>query len=406
MSLGHGAWGMQLGVRLFVLAVFLALGLTFAVPTAVLVWEFQGAGWLTLATFYSHLFIFFPTFGVVTLCAFYLPACAFMDMYWQQVSYGRLRFSIGLVVVAGVSVWFATWLSSGRERSMFEIAPQVLIADKGAPAGCGGARSCRRLPVLDAANNVRAVSQQRMGLSDLARSCSADPLVEQAPASLQRKRFCFSSTPLGAGAQLATDAECCRAQREFVDAVAAMTLPPEQRSLTGRVHHGVLAGKIFFMLVLLTISILLAVRRRALEKHYAAYLPGIERGILVGAAAMVIYPVMSHAFLQSAALLYGSAVDTGYRATAPFFTFAFGAWALLLVFFFYRRRDKDMQALGRLGSVAAGCVAVFKYELIIDVFVRFAGSGATPATLMALTVAAIFAVVALFVRTTEELGGG
>ena len=108
-----GSLGMLLGVRLFVLAVFLALGLSFMAPIAVLMWEFRDSGWLTLATFYSHLFMFFPTFGVVTLCAFYTPGCAFTDMYWKWVTFGRIRFTIGLLAVSALSVviCIALWQS-------------------------------------------------------------------------------------------------------------------------------------------------------------------------------------------------------------------------------------------------------------------------------------------------------
>jgi hypothetical protein len=392
------------GVKLFVLVVFLALGLSFIAPTVVMAWEFPIDDWLMLATFYSHLFIFFPTFGVVTLCAFYMPACVFTDMYWRYIRYGQVRFVIGTIVLVGLSAWIASWLSAGRERSIFEIAPATLAADTGAPANCGPGRiACERLAILPAAHNVRAVSQQRVGLTDLARSCRADPLVEAAPEAAQRKRFCFASTPFQTGAGLATDAQCCAAQRAFIEAVVEMHRSEVQRSLTGRVHHVVLAGKIFFMLVLLIISVLLAVWRRAMESHYERFLPGIERGVLIGAVGMVVYPIMSHAFLQSAALLYGDSAEAGYRAAAPYFTFIFGAWALLLVFFFYRRRDKDVEQIGRLGGVLAGAVAIFKYDLIIDVFVRVFGSGATPVTLAALLVVAVFAIVALFVQTAEEL---
>jgi uncharacterized membrane protein (DUF485 family) len=394
---------MRLGIRLFVLGVFLLVGLSFLAPSAVLAWEFAGAGALTLAAFYSHLFIFFPTFGIVTLFAFYVPACVFTDMYMRHVKLGPARFAAGYAVVLVASWWIAGMLGSGRERSMFEVSPAVLLADKGEPAGCGPSSTCARLPVLAAAENVRAVSQARFGLTDLARTCRFDPLLEPAPETVQRKRFCFPSTPLREGAPLATDAECCAAQRAFVQSIRQMHAPPEQRSLTGRMHHWMLPGKIFFMLVLLVISVLLAVRWKALDTHYRGYMPGIERGVLVGAAAMVIYPVMSHAFLQSAGLLYGAASEAGYRTTAPLFTFAFGAWALLLLLFFYRRRDKEMQAIGRMAGVIGAGLAVLKYDLIIDVFVRVFGSGASYATLAALGAAAVAAVAVVFARTTEEL---
>lgn len=393
----------MVGIKVFVFSVFLLIAISFVAPTAVLLVEFADADWLTLAAFYSHLFIFFPTLGVVTLFAFYTPACVFTDMYWRKLRLGRVRFATGVIVVAAVSFIVAGWLGSGRERSIFEIAPQVLKADKGEPAGCGTQGGCRRLAILEAAGNVRAVSQQRIGLTDLARSCRADPLIEAAPVMAQRKRFCFASTPLRTSSALVGDAECCQAQREIVSAIGEMYEPRGQRSLTGLVHHAVLPGKIFFMLVLLIISMLLAFRHRGLARQYETYLPGIERGVLIGAAAMVIYPIMSHAFLQSAVLLYGGAAEVGYRAVAPYFTAAFGAWALLLLFFFFKVRDQDVQLMGRLGGAMAGGFAVLKYDLIIDICVRVFGSGAPAAMLAAVAAAAVLGIIALFVRTSEEL---
>ena len=125
--------------------------------------------------------------------------------------------------------------------------------------------------------------------------------------------------------------------------------------------------------------------------------------MLIGAAAMVTYPIMSHAFLQSAALLYGAATESGYRATAPYFTAAFGTWALLLLFFFFRRRDQDVRMIGRLGGAMAGGFAILKYELIVDIFVRVFGAGASVAMLAAVAAASITAVIALFAWTSEEM---
>ena len=68
---------MSIGVRAFVFIVFGLMSLSFLATTATLAWEFWGSGWLTIANFYSRLFIFFPPFGIVTLIAFYPPACVF-----------------------------------------------------------------------------------------------------------------------------------------------------------------------------------------------------------------------------------------------------------------------------------------------------------------------------------------
>ena len=64
---------MSLGLRIFIGFVFTTIGLSFLATTAVLFHEFEQVSWLALATFYSHLFIFFPTFGIVALLGSTLP---------------------------------------------------------------------------------------------------------------------------------------------------------------------------------------------------------------------------------------------------------------------------------------------------------------------------------------------
>lgn len=402
---------LSVGVRLFIGVIFFVLGASFLATTIALIQEFGSDGWLTLASFYSHLFLFFPTFGIVTLVAFYTPACVFLDLYWRHVPFGRIRFSIGFIVLALLSWATAIEMRASPERSVWEIKPAVLAADPGDPTGCASRPNtpdgtCARMPILSAIQNVRAVSQRRIGLSDLERDCLPDPYVAS-PALTGRTRFCFASTPLSDPARLTGDAECCRAQKAMVAAVNQMHVPTENRSVTGFVHAWLLPFKVFFMLMLLVISVLLAVRRTSIERHYPHFLLGIERGVLVGAAAMIIYPIMSHAFLQSAALLYGtggSGSGLGYRVVAPFFSLAFGGWGLLLLFFFYRRRDKELQALGRMGGVIGGAFAVLKYDQIIDWSVRMFGSGASIYNVLFLAAAAVLALVILFWRTAADMG--
>lgn len=396
---------MSLGVRIFIGFVFTTIGLSFLATTAVLLYEFEQAGWLALATFYSHLFVFFPTFGVVALLAFFTPACVFLDMYWRHVPYGRARFIFGFLAVAALSWLISEQMRASPERSVWEIEPRTLLADQGEPSGCAAREGgCTRMPILQAIDNVRAVSQRRIGLADLGRNCSPDPLIKLPASSDEQRRFCFASTPLASTAPLATDAECCRSQKAFIAAVNRLYEPEAQRSLVGAVHGWLLPLKVFFMLTLLTISIMLAVRRHAMERHYSSYLPAIERGVLIGGAAMVMYPIMSHAFIQSASLLFGvtSEAALGYRAIAPYVSFGFGAWGLLLLFFFYRRRDKEMQALARMGGVVGSAVAIVKYDQIVDLSVRFFGSGASLVNLAVLGGLAVLALGFLWFRRKKK----
>lgn len=391
------------GVRLFIGAIFGVTGLAFLATTGSLIWEFRQLDWFGLASFYSHLFVFFPTLGLVALAGFFLPACVFVDLYWRHVPYGRIRFIFGFLVVVAAAIGLAMHMRQGAERSIYEIAPATLAADKGVDCGAGG--HCKRLPVLKAVENVRSVSQKRMGLSDLARNCETDPLKEDPAERLKTRRFCFATTPYSENASRITDAECCVAQKGMLDAINRMYVTPGQRSTTGLLQDYLLGFNVFFLLMVLTIGIMLAARRKQLERYYPNYLHGIERGMLVGAAAMIIYPVMVQAFLQSASLIIGSETPGGFRSFANLITWGFGAFGLLLLFFFYRRRDKEMQSLARIGGIVGSGIAIVKYEQIIDVFVRVFGSGAGWINLVLLIAVALGGIILLFLKTTREIEG-
>ena len=268
---------------------------------------------------------------------------------------------------------------------------------------------CQRLPILQAIENVRQVSQSRVGLSDLARNCRPDNLKDTVPAIAPAKRYCFASTPLPANFNAAgdvlriTDAECCRSQRMFTDAVRDLHRRPGGASLTGLVHSWLLPFKIFFALVLIVISLLLAFRRKRMERDYHSSLSSIERGVLIGAAAMVVYPIMSHAFLQSAALIYfGGGPSGGYRSVAPLFSFALGVWGLVLLFYFYRRQEESVQNLARMGGIVGSGIAVLKYDQIIDFCVRLFGSGASQLNVALLCIAAFAAAMLLLTWMSRE----
>jgi len=407
---------MHFGVRLFVGTIFAVMGVSFLATTGVLIWEYSRADWLALASLYSHLFLFFPTFGIVTLLAFFTPACVLTDMYWKAgpdaITGGVWRYLAGFAVLVAASIWIAGMLQGAGERSVFEVEPDLLRFDKGFPADCGARGDCQRLPILQAIENVRTVSQSRIGLSDLARNCRPDALKDSVPAIAPAKRYCFASTPLPANFNAAgdvlriTDAECCRSQQLFTDAVRELHGSRGGASLTGIVHSWLLPFKIFFALVLVAISLLLAFRRLRMEKDYKQYLDGIERGVLIGAAAMIVYPIMSHAFVQSAALVYfGGGPSGGYRSVAPLFSFALGIWGLVLLFYFYRRQEESVQNVARIGGIVGSAVAVVKYDQIIDFCVRLFGSGASQLNIALLCLAAWAAAMLLLTwMTREEVG--
>lgn len=389
---------MNPGSRLFVILVYTLLGASFIAETAVLAYEFWDAGWFTIATHDSHLFLFFPIMGVLALLAFYVPSCVFVDMYWRQfVRHGRLRFLFGLAVVAALAGVMSYNLSTSQNRSIWEIAAPTLQKDRSEPPGCGAAnRPCDRIALLDALASVRQVSQNRLALKDFVRECGPDPLLETSRDRVERKRFCFASTPLSEVPRLTTDRECCESQKLFMSRINTLYARPEQRSLTAAVHAALLPLKLFFLFVLLAISILLAARHKSVKEHYSVLLPRIEFGVLIGALAMLFFPLMSQAFVLTTDALYGTTQVGGFKPMVPLLSFAFGAWGLLLLLFFYRRRDNaQMEMIGKMAGLLASVVAVFKYDILIAFIGRTFGAGASGITVIVMTALAIAAAASL-----------
>src|SRR3984893_1802883 len=96
----------------------------------------------------------------------------------------------------------------------------------------------------------------------------------------------------------------------------------------------------------------------------------MEFGVIVGMTVALFFPFMSQAFVQSAEALYGISGRGTFSLTTPLLSLAFGAWTLLMVFFFYRRRDKEIEAFGKLGSAVAAVIAVLQYTILTAILVR------------------------------------
>jgi len=360
----------QRGSKIFVIIIFILLGLTFLATTGAMMHEFWVDGWFAHLTLYSHLFLFFPTFGILALFAFYVPAIVFTDLYWMHVKpAGRFRFLFGFLVIAVVSAWLGWLIYGGRVPTLWQLSPAALSSDRGSPANCGkGARDCNRMSILGAVKLVREESQNRIGMAKFVRICELDPLLET-PKSVSASRFCFAS-----GRKM-NASECCGAQNLFADRLAELYADPANRSLTGLVHGILLPFKAFFLLVLFAVGVLLAVWRKKVMAHYKALVPKIERGVIVGAFAVLFFPAANHGFLQSAAVTLGPYGGSIYPMLAPIVSIAFGAWTVFLVFFFFSRFEKDTVSLMRTLGFLASALAVFQYDEIIDYAVRFIGAG-------------------------------
>ena len=364
----------MVGARIFVALCFVVLGASFAASTALLIQEFQGIDWLTMVVAHSHLFFFFPVLGVLALFAFYLPAVVFTHLYWNHLPYGKLRFLIGLVVVAVGSYGFAQYLDK-PPRAIWEASPSALASDRGAPG---------RVAILDALKDLRKEAQARVGLSNFARNCALDPLME-VPDEFLKARYCFPAKAHLKGA------ECCQAQKRFEQSVGRLQADPAQRSLSGTFDVVFLPLKVFFVLVVVAIGGLLAFWRDRIDQHYRELMPRLERGVMIGAIAMLFWPFMDYAYQQTSNALFGR-FNPGLQLRL---SLVIAPWALLLLFYFLRRFGKQGEMVGQISGVVLAAVAILRYEQLNDWGVRLLGIGADQWFLAALTVLAFGGLIAL-----------
>jgi hypothetical protein len=339
-----------------------------------LIYEFLDTDWETILVAHAHLFFFFPVLGVLALFAFYLPSVVFTHFYWTHVRWGKLRFLFGALVLALLSVGVTVWLNQ-PPRGIWEISPYALASDRGDQG---------RGPILQSLQELRTEAHNRMGLSKFARSCAVDRYLEP-PEDMAKVRYCFPARTQLKGA------ECCAVQKRFGETVTDLYRSPSGRSLSALYDVFFMPLKVFFVLVVVAIAILLAIWRDRIDQHYRELVPRLERGIIIGAAAMLFWPAMDYGYQQTTNVLFGRMSD------GPQFrlSLVLVPWALLLLFYFLRRLGKQGEMIGQISGVVVAAVAVLRYEQLNDTVGRLFGIGAETSVLMGLVALAVVALMLL-----------
>ncbi len=333
-----------------------------------------------MASFESQLFLFFPTFGLIGLFAFWRAGVVIVDAYWRRIRGGKLIFVGAVLALVGVSAFLAYTFQSAPNRMWWEVAKPALLADEGEPAGCTPP-DCDRAPIVEAYSAVRLLARDDDGLAGLAEECEAENMSAFRPQE-ERVNFCFVT-----GA-IETVADCCAAKIRFKQAV--VDLHEEAPSLTHYVHKYLLPLKVFFLLMLLVIGVTLARRRRTLELHYPSAMEQVERTMPVGALSMMLWPLMNQAYAQSFDMLFGAGGSGAFRVTAPLYTLAFGGWAMVLMFYYFRRYPKATEGAAKvIGGLLAG-VGIIQYEAVLAWVNHFLGAGASVVSIAVMLVIAAF----------------
>ena len=354
------------GARAFVTVVFALIGASFIAQTALFIREFKDVDWVAILLLHSHLFVFFPTLGLLALVAFHLPATVFTHMYWNHIPHGRIRFVFGTAIAVALTLALSFDILVSNPAEVWEIAPRLLAQDRREPVPCAGnPQPCERVTLLEGVSTLRAAAQVRLGISKFARPCAYDELLEE-PFDVAQQRYCFAS-----GSKLPGKA-CCQVQARYAGRVFELSQSARDRSRTDAFDLLALPFKTFFVLVVVTIGVLLVIWRKLLEHTYVAIAPAIERALLIGAAAMMPWPFMDYAYTQAMQALSGRPTS----AVELRFSLVIAPWALLLLVFFLARMGRKIERLGQLVGAFASLVAVLRYEQLNDVAVRYLGIGA------------------------------
>ena len=159
---------------------------------------------------------------------------------------------------------------------------------------------------------------------------------------MAKPRHCFA-----AGRKL-SGTECCVAQKQFRAEVSRLQIA--QPSLSGVYDQMIfLPLKVFFVLIVVLIAALLAFRRVELDKYYPELVPPIERGVIIGAFAMLLWPIMDYGYQQTANVLFGRLEGLQLR-----YSLVIVPWALLLLFYFLKRLGKRGEMIGQIAGVRDG----------------------------------------------------
>lgn len=383
----------SIGARVFATTVFVVLGLSFLVDTAFMAWEFGPDLRVPIAAFHPQLFLFFPTAGLVALAAFWRAACVVTDAYWRRVRLGKIIFVFAILLGMAGTYVIDDSFRSGASRVWWEVSPDLLRADTGEPAGCAPGE-CRRAPVIAAHQAVRAASRERGGLLEYAIDCRDDAVASFNVGEVQGPLYCFA-----AGEEM-SPADCCAARQRLLDAV--QELHRESPSMLSLVHRITLPLKLFFLFILLGLGVMLVRRRKLLERHYSSYMDEVERNAPLGALAMLVWPAMNQAFTQSWDTLFGVAEAGSYRVFAPLYMLAFGGWALVILFYYFRRYPDTLEMFAKVFGVALAAIGVVRYDDIIAYVNGFLGAGADVVSISVLGAAALFFIWQVFAKEEAD----
>ena len=288
---------------------FLILGASFVASTGLLIHEFQGADWQ------SHGRSPTATCSSSFRCSASWRSPPSICPRWSSpTSTGAICPTASCASCSASSSWprspsgSPSWLD-GEPRAIWEVSPGALAADQGDPPAAAEQRlpAC---PILATLANLREAGQRRVGLSKFR-------------PQLQGRRAARGAGGNGEGAPLLPGGTQAQGRGLLRGADAALPTrsarlqaDPAARSLSALARCMLPAAQ----------DLLRPDRHRhrprccrsgatSIDQHYRELVPAIERGVIIGAFAMLLWPIMDYGYQQTANVLFG-ALDAGCSCAA------------------------------------------------------------------------------------------
>ncbi len=396
---------------------------------------------LTMATFASQQFIFFPTLGLVAL--FYFRPAGQVAL---ETAFSKFLPALGGLIILAVTVvgtYYMVNLFRGdaSERSWWEVSRAALEADHETALDAArvqaveDARAAWRADTnpqnrarldtatealqevralvikIEAAEAAEDADALRALLAEKARADGEVPRVKSVIAAFQRmgpavregldlsehvdlERASTSLADYRGLARLLPDvsayclvtgdiepvATCRRAQLSLRRQMSAMY--EDSPSNLAQVHEVFLALKTAFLFYVFGLGIFMLSNHEEVEEVTGDRVRLASRALPVGAVAVLFWPILNQAYVQSMRAMFGLDQSGSFVEFSPLYVAFSVVWAAAIILFFLRLTRAEAAQWGQAGTVILTVITVLQFDLLVRQMNVFIGAGAEPASLI------------------------
>ncbi len=367
-------------IKLALQIIFCGLAVAFVAPTAALYYT-DGLKSVDFMALEPSQFIYFPTIGLISLSAWFLPCLVFADLYWTRLPFGKFRLLVTFLI-GGIVAYFIS-LYVNNETSFATVKLDSLRTIK--VADCANT-TCPEFSLATSLDNLRHVSRHKVDLSALVQDCMEDPFRLIRPLAEQKQKFCFAASNIPSiannGLENAEPAACCKFQRRASESLRKLSESDRTVSAGGLWLKFTMPFRVFFFGMMILITIHLGLRKKDLVP-YAPYMQEVEIRVVVGLVTLAAFIAFGYAQLQTREVLLGRFSEDD-DVLLKFTSAAVLGAAGFVGLFFYNMHNREIEKAGKITGIITSGIAYFKFDQIIVLTNKYFGSGISPFALIIL----------------------